>query len=737
MNPINPDSPTPYPDEEIHLRDYLRVIIKRRWTVAAVFIILVTFVTIKSFMMEPVYRTTTQVLIEVENPKIMDIQEVLGVDADWDYYQTQYEILRSKSLALKVIKALNLKENREFVSDESGFSLWGVLRSILSWIKKLTSSADTSSGRDANPDQEYNWLIAAYLGRIQVEPIRDSRLVNISFEGRNPQEIKRIANAHAQYYIESNLERRFAASEDAITWLNARIKEEKQKLEKTEAVLQEFREKEGLASIDFEESQGIIVQSLNDLNAALTNAQTERMEKENLFSELQRLAGNSEIIESIPAVVANQLIQDLKSQYVALAAEQYKLAKKYGPEHPTMVRLSSEIQGVKRKIAQEVKNIARSIETEYRVALAKEKSILKAMEEKKSEALKLNKKQIEYNALKREVETSRSLYESLLKRVKEAGLTEGLELTNLMIVDPARVPDYPVKPQKMRNIFLAALIGIALGVGLAFFFEYVDDTIKIPEEVERHLKLPLLGVVGKFKEAANHSLNKETIAHSEPRSNTAESLRTIRTNLSFSTPDVEKKCFLVSSVLPLEGKTVISANLAITFAQMGKKVLLIDSDLRKPRIHSLFSFERSSGLSDFLIGKESSIRKTMTPNLSVLTAGSIPPNPAELLASQKMKTMIAKAKDTYDIIFLDSPPLLSIADAAELAPVSDGVVIVVKAGSTSKSAIQKGINQLSEVRAKIVGCILNNVDFEKEHYRYSPYQYYEQQYYGEKEGKKS
>ena len=240
-------------------------------------------------------------------------------------------------------------------------------------------------------------------------------------------------------------------------------------------------------------------------------------------------------------------------------------------------------------------------------------------------------------------------------------------------------------------------------------------------------------MVGRFKPDSADSTSKETIACSNPRSNIAEAFRTIRTNLLFSSPDIEKKRMLITSALPQEGKTVLAANLAITFAQMGKKVLLVDSDLRRPRVHNLFNLKRSFGLSDLLVGKESSIKNTQISGLKIITSGTLPPNPAELLASQKMRDFIEKAKDSFNTIIFDSPPLLSVTDAAELAPLSDGVVLIVKAGSTPIPVIQRGIQQVSEVGARVLGCVLNNVDFEKEHYYYSHYQYYCQYYY---EGKK-
>jgi|LQYC01.1.fsa_nt_gi capsular exopolysaccharide family len=726
-------------EEEIHLRDYLRVIIKRRWLIATVLIIVVVSVTIESFRMTPIFRATAQVMIESDNPKVVDIEEVLRVNkTDEDYYQTQYGILKSKALALKVIKFLNLKENAEIGGSKKGFSLGAVFHAMVGWLKNLFSSAEAKPDPQMKEDKENNSLIEAYLGRLKVEPIRQSRLVDVSFEGKDPRMTAKIANAHAQLYIESNIERKFSASQQAVGWLNQRIKEEEKKLQTSEESLQVYREKQGLIDIDFGERQGIILQSLNDLNAALTKAQTEKIEKMQLYSELQKFSGRPELVESLPAVVQNSLIQGLKANYIALSGEYSKLSQKYGSEHPNMVRLSSEMHGTREKIAQEVRKIAQSIETEARLASDKEKAILAAMETKKKEALDLNQKQIKYDALKREVDTTRSLFESLLKRTKEATLTEGLNVTNIVVVDPARVPEAPVKPKKAQNILLALITGLTLGIGLAFFLEYLDNTIKTPDEVERYLKIPLLGVVGSLPTNSPDPKKKEMISLIEPKSTIAEAFRTIRTNLLFSSPDVEKKVLLITSVLPLEGKTVLASNLAITFATMGKNVLLIDADMRRPRIHTVFALERGKGLSALLTGGESTIRNTDIPSLKVITSGALPPNPAELLNSKKMKELIERTRAQYDLIIIDSPPILSVTDPAILATFSDGTVVTIRASSTPRPAIKKGIQQLSEVGGKVLGCVLNDVNFEKESYYYSNYRYYYHYYYHpyEEEGSK-
>ncbi len=710
-----------YQEEEIDLKDYLRIIIKRRWLIATILIVLTSIVAIYSFMAEPIYKATAQVLIEKENPKVVDVEEVLGVNTTGrDYYQTQYEILKSRSLALRVIKVLDLEHNKEFIPKPPG-----VIGSIISWFKGIFSKKLPSG-----PQSKYEKLIDAYLSRLKIEPIRNSRLVKVSFEAKDPTLAAKIANAHARFYIESSIERKFEASKKAVRFLKKRIKEVRKKLEEAEIALQRYREKEGLASVDFEERQSIILKSLDELNSALNKAKTERIEKESLYRELIKVANNPDKIDSLPAVVENPLIQRLKAEYIKLVAEYYKKGKKYGPAHPVMVRLKSEIRSIKKNIAQEVKNIAESIKVEYKIALENEKEILKAMEEKKKEALLLNKKQIQYNVLKREVDVNRSLYKSLLKRLKETGITEDLKMTNIMIVDHASVPDKPVRPRKGLNIILSIVVGLFLGIFLAFFLEYLDNTIKYPSEVEKELKIPLLGVVGRIEFVGENPKKEELIIDSESRSHIAESFRTIRTNLSFAAPDVERKIFIVSSALPGEGKTIISSNLAVAFSQVEKKVLLLDCDLRKPRVHTVFGLERDNGLAEFLGGtSDPKIKDTRFPNLKIITSGVIPPNPAELLASGKMKAFIEKMRSNFDMIIIDSAPILAAADSIEVAPLTNGLVMVAKAASTPIPSIQTAIDQIMDVGGKVIGCILNNVDLEKEDYYYSHYRYYHHYYY--------
>ncbi|MEI6153988.1 MAG: polysaccharide biosynthesis tyrosine autokinase [Deltaproteobacteria bacterium] len=690
--------------EEPHLMDYVHVIFKRRWVVATVFLVIFFSVAIRSFTMTPVYRATAQMLIDKENPNVTNIKEVLDLKtSDIDYYQTQYNILKSKALALKVIKALNLRENKEF--------------------GPVPPKEETEATQ--------NNLIARYLSKLKVDPIRSSRLVNISFDSIDKRLAATIANAHARLYIESNLERKFSASQDATGWLSTRIKEVKERLEESESKLQSYRKEKGVLAIDMDEKYNVDSQKLKDLNASLSVAKAERFAKENQYNEMKSLNRTPEAIETLPAVVSNPLITQLKSEYIKLSGNYNELSQKFGPEHPKILRLTSELNSLKDKIRQEVQKIAQSIESEYRVAVARERSLAGALEGQKKAVLDFNEKESEFNIVKRDVDTNRSLYESLIKRIKETNVTEGINVSNIMVVDPARVPNSPVKPKIMQNLLLALVSGLALGVGLAFFFEYLDNTIKSPDDVKKYLEMPLLGILGKFEPVSQDEVKKEIPLLDAPRSSIAEAIRTVRTNILFSSSDNEKKVLLVTSALPSEGKTILSTNLAVGFAQLGKKVLFIDADMRKPRVHTVFKMEREPGLSEILTkaGEPFSIiRDTMVENLKLITCGTIPPNPAELLISSHMDEFIEKMKEQFDVVIFDSPPITSVTDAVEIGSYVDGVVMIIKTGVTPRPAAQSAIHQLTEVNANVFGIVLNDVDFQKENYYYPYYKYYSRYY---------
>lgn len=721
-------------EDEINLRDYLQVALRRKWIIIAFFVISVSIVAIKTFKATPIYQTTVQTLIDKENPNVVSFEEVLSTDGvDTAFIQTQLKIIESRTLARRVIKALNLKENPEFKSDEKpkGFSLRGFLSSL------LNKKRPESKSREADEIEEDSRLVSGYLSRLKAESVRNSRLVNISFEGAHPDIIKTIVNRHAREYIEKNLEMRFAASQDAVEWLQKQLYEKKGRVEKAENALQLYKEKMKIISV--EDRQNIIVQKLEELNSTLTTARTTRIGLETLYNETKKFSGDPESIESISEVMNNPLIQQLKQNYVGLRTEITKLSDKYGGKHPNMIRMMAEAQELENRIRSEVNKIIRSIETDYKVAQAREESLSDALEEQKRVALDLNRKAIAYGTLKREAESERAMYDILLKRMRETDITGELKTSNIRIVDPAETPISPIKPKKRLNILLAAVVGLTLGVGLAFFLEYIDNTVKSPDDVEKFLNTTLLGALEKVRfPKSEKQVSLEMLAHEMPKSTFAEAMRNVRTSIMLSFTDNPKKTLLVTSTNPNEGKTFVAANLAIVIAQTGKKTLLVDTDFRKPRVHKVFGIETLPGLSNHFIGEsglESIIKPTIVPNLSVITCGLIPPNPSEMLGSHSMETFCKSVRERFDTVIFDTPPAGAVTDAVVLSGIVNGVIYIIKSGAVTKEAARRAVLQLNGGKSEVLGVVMNSVDVSRGSY-YHYYSHYYKYGYGSEEGSK-
>jgi capsular exopolysaccharide synthesis family protein len=662
-------------EPEIHLRDYLRVLQKRRWTAITFFVILVTVVAVVTFTIQPVYRSAVQILIERENPNVVSIQEVLAVDATaTDYYQTQYEILKSETLARRVIDRLKLGQNPDFQNPSA-------------------RSEDSTS-----PDPEENsrrWL-KTFLSRLTVSPIRNSRLVKVEFDSHDPALAALVANTLADEYINYNRELKIKAAQEANTWLRKRVDEMQGKVQQSEEAFEKYKE---------------------SIPAQIT-AQVE--------SKAESRAAMKEM-ESRPEVVNNAFIQELRTEEIRLTAKQSELSKKYGPKHPQMIQVASELATLRNKLEREIKRLVGAVKIE---------------------------ESPQYLLLKREVDANRQLFEVLLKRLKETTLTENIPRGNIQVMDAAQPSTVPIKPKKTMNMILAVVLGLVLGSGLSFFFEYLDNTIKSPEDIERVIAAPLLGIVpsaGRRKKSAGPSGRPshpiETVLSAEPKSSYAEAYRTIRTGVLLSSAEHPPRVVLVTSPGPVEGKTTTAANLAIAMAQAGSATLLIDADLRRPRIHQLFEPSNGGGRSEgdrdvnvkglgpVLVGEataEAAIRQTPIPLLCILPSGPVPPNPAELLGSNRMRDLIKEVGRKFDRIIIDSPPLVPVTDATLLSTLCDGVVLVVKESRTTKLLATEARKRLAEAKARLLGVVFNDVDLKKDTYRYYPYQ----SYYGKEDKKK-
>ena len=736
-------------EQQIDIRDYLRVIRKRKWTIITFLAVIVITVTISAFTATPIYEATTRLIIDKENPNVVSIQEVMAVDASGsDYYQTQYKVIESRTVAREVIRRLNLDESEEFFPKTEDTFLSNLKHSIKEaiayWKDLFVSMLKTEKEKPAytisneyDPDSP---LVSNFIKRIQINPIRNSRLVDISFQAKDPVMAAKIANTLAKAYIGQNLETKLRAVQDAVKWLHRRIEEERKKVEMTEQALLRYKEEQSIITDFSSDVENITAQKLAQLNTQVVEAESNRVEAETRFQQAMTLAGTPDMLDSIPEVLNNELIRQIKSMEVELYKRMSELSKKYGQKHPRMIAIESELKTLQKRKAQEINRVIGSLKNEYKVALAKEKSLKAALTNQKKESLELNKKAVRYGVLRREAESARHMYELLIKRFKEASLTEDMRTGNIRIIDRAEVPRDPVKPNKKRNILLAIIVGLVTGTGLAFFFEYLDNTIKIPDDIKRHLRIPYLGPVPLFYKSSKGSSGDDTdidlVTFHSPKSSASESYRGMRTSILFSSAESPPQAIIITSAGPREGKTTTTANLAVTMAQADSKVIILDCDMRRPQMHKIFGVARDVGISNLLVGSsdfKETIIHSQIPNLDIIPCGPIPPNPSEILGSARMATLLNELRKQYAYILIDSPPSTAVTDTVVLSKSVDGLVLVIRAGDTAREIVKNGVVQFESIGAHILGAVLNGVDMGRDSYYYYQYYYY---YYGEDGGKK-
>ncbi|MFW6147583.1 MAG: GumC family protein [Thermodesulfobacteriota bacterium] len=732
-------------EEKIDLRDYMHVIQKRKWTVIMVFAIIVATVTIHAFTSTPIYEATTRLIIEKENPNMVSFQEAMSIDAfGTDYYQTQYKIIESRGVAKEVINKLRLNENEEFIPKPQKGILSAVKQTVETWkhtIASLLRSGPQNTIQDSEEEKPSSNLMEEFTDRIEVNPVRNSRLVDVGFKAKDPVLAANVANVIADVYIDQNLETRINAVQDAVKWLYDRIEEERRKVEKAELDLLRYKEKHSIVTDFSSDVEKITAQKLAQLNTQVVEAESKRVEAETRFKQAMALVDTPDMLDSIPEVLNNELIRQIKSMEVELYKRVSELSKKYGQKHPKMVAIAAELKTLSKRKAQEVSRVVKSLKSEYLVALARENSLKSALAQQKKDLLDLNQKAIEYGVLRREAEGAREMYEMLIKRFKEASITEDMKTGNIRVIDEAEVPESPIRPRKRLNILLAVILSLFIGIGLAFFFEYLDNTVKVPEDIREHIKIPYLGLTPLFstndKTDFGREVSPELITFRNPMSTASESYRGIRTNIFFSSAESVPHAILITSAGSQEGKTIVSSNLAITMAQIGSQVIILDCDMRKPRVHKVFGITKSQGISNLLTGNgtlKEAISRTGIPHLDVIPCGPIPPNPAEMLGSGRMAMLLKALRKHYAYIIIDSPPSTAVTDAGVISKWVDGVILVVRAGYLSREVIRNGVAQFEAVGSSILGAILNGVNMEKDGYHY--YQYY-YSYYGNDEERKS
>lgn len=730
-------------EEEAHFWDYWRVLLRHRWSVITFFLVSVTAGLVWTYTTPPIYRATAMLKIEKDEPRVLKFDEVVKADLQADYYQTQYKILESRALADRVIGLLQLDRHPEFNEESEGEGGW--LRAAQDWARtKLVAFVPIPppTVSESGGDLEYESpVMRAFASRLSVEPVRNARLVKVSFESRSPELAALVPNALAESFVTAQIDQKVESTRHATQFLAKQMDEARERLEAAEEKLNQFlksREIVFVWSEKFADRQDLITQQLASLSDTLLKSRAERIAKESQLAQ----ALKSEI-EAIPAVVQNALVGKLKQDLVSLESEYRKLAQTFKEDYPRRQRLGEAIAEVQRQLKAEIKNVVESLDAEYRAALQHEQGIQASLDEQRGLAQKLGDQMVHYNLLRRDADTSRELYTALLTRLKETQISSALLTSNLSIVDRAQVPLGPAKPRRALNLVIATLIGLAGGVGLAFLFHYLDTSIRSAREVETLLRVPVLGLVPaqgslegrrarRRRELADSTEASPfaLIAHRDLSSVVAESFRSLRTSLLYSAPDQPPKALMVTSLQSEDGKTSLASNLAIALAQLGAgEVLLVDGDLRRPNLHELLEVEQAPGLSTFLTGQvelTQVVVSTKIPNLYIIPAGRVPLNPAELMASRRLGLALDVLRERFAHIIFDAPPLFGVSDAPTLASRLDGVVLVLRDGRASRDAAQRAVQLLASVRARLLGVVLNDVDAKADSY----YGYYGSYGYG-------
>jgi succinoglycan biosynthesis transport protein ExoP len=681
---------------ETHLWEYVHVVLRRRNLVLVAFLAIVALTTVKTLLTQPVYEGVTSVLIERADPNVLSFKEVQQAEAGRDdYYQTQYKLLQSRSLARRTIETMNLLNDPEFGGPLSQQEL----------------AAAKAAAPGASPIMEK--AVDRFLKKLQVRPVRNSRMVNVAFQSYRPDLAAAASNRVSTLYIQQALDFRFQTSSEAGHWLGGQVDDSRKKVEELDRQLRDLKQREGLVNI--EERRTLLEQRLKELGTALNERKTERLQKEALWRQMSG-ARNA---EELPEVMRSPLVQNLRVELANLERQQAQLLERYMEQHPEVVRVRKQITETRSKIRSEARAVIAAAENDYRAAAGQEASISSALEAAKAEVLDLSRRTVSYDTQKRELDAANQVLNSLLSRSKETDVASELKASNIRVVDPASVPDEPVKPRKARDISLGALIGFVLSIGLAFFLEYLDNTLKTPDDVRTHLGAPLLGVIPEVAD------EPQTIAGRAPDDDSPflEGYRGVRTSLNYSWPEQASRVIVVTSTSPGEGKTITSVNLACILAATEGSVLLIDGDLRKPRTHTYFKARRSPGLSDILVGKAkpSEAIQKLANGLDFLASGTTAPSPADLLTNRSLRAFVDGLRQHYEWVVIDTPPVGAVAEPLILAPLGDGVVVVAGAEMVPRRAVKHTLERIADTGARILGVVLNRAQIEKHAYYYGHY----------------
>ena len=752
----------PIPEKEIHLRDYLQVVRKRKATLVVFFILVNLVVGLYTFSVTPLYEASTKLVIKQNDAD--PLSNAFRTSYDPQFLETQSQIITNPSVIRNVVQLLELEKNYDayFNIGEEGGSLIAFMSSwfdshlaplfnfkgesanadMIAADKNAPSQADdapktqssgdalTAEGELATADladqvavtKSIEDKIVKVVGKnIAVRLVPDSRIVKVSYTSSNPALAREIANAVSKAYFEKIMDMRVQSVAYEVDWMSKKAEEERLRLEKAESELQRFRMENGIVAIG--NRVGVTPQELTELTSQYTRVEAARNQVEAVYKKLRPFVKRPEGAVTVPVVADNPAIRAIRTQILQAEQSISDMSKKYGPKHPLMKRDLAELASLKTKLNQEISHVIETVKNEFELARDHEENIAKLLADAKNTAMNLNEKFIQYQNLERKVDTSRQLYDALIARIKRQQVTDQAQSIDVYMLEKAAMPEAPISPNKKRNLMFGLLLGVMGGIGLCFFIDYLDNTVKSSDDAQDRFHLPVIGTVPRL-DAKSGAI--ESVLLTDDHSIIAESYKTLRTSLMLSSADAPPKCLLVTSMLPGEGKTSSAVNLAITLCQTGKKVLMIDCDLRKPRVHKVFGLNNTQGLSNYLAGAsdESIFQKGSIPNLTIITAGPMPPNPSELLSSEKMKHLIQTTQKKFDFVLFDSPPVMTVTDALILSRLVEGTLVVIRSAKTTYDIIEKGLKRLQAVKATVAGLVINDIKMNQTNaYLYSYYSY--------------
>lgn len=731
------------PEIGIFIQKYLQILLKRKFIILVILFITFGATAVWTYSRPRIYRASTTVLIDQKAPQVLgnQVNEVVDMSTGtfWrnkEYMETQRKIITSTTIARKVAERLQLAGNQTF---------WG----------------PASRNKKANTKPHTLEEAAKLLnGIVTATPFRDSNIIEISIDHQSPELAARLTNTVAQTYLDHNIEYKLSSTSGAVKWLSDQLDDLKKQLETAEMSLYEFKKDHNIISVSLEDKQSILARQIEKVTDALTDIRMKRMaidaQRKQILIAKEKNSDKDPLQLAVGPVMESSVIQKLKEVYVDENRKYMALKEKYLERHPQVLEQKAKVDASRRDLVREVNNVLNSLESRFRELRDNEAQIAGALQAAKDEALDLNKREVAYQRLKREQENTAKLYSLVLTRMKESDLSGQLRVSNLRLLDPAVEPKLPISPRVRINLIVGLILGLILGFVVAFTVDALDNSIKSQEDVEEIPGLVFLGLMPRIPGSIISSKGKrpdpkpelDLIVHRNPKSPIAESCRAIRTNILFASTDKSMKSLVLTSPGPKEGKTTTAVSIAIAMAQSGGRVLIVDTDLRRPRLHKIFGVPGVEGITSILLGSakiEEVIKSTEVPDLFILPCGPVPPNPAEICQGERFKTLLDELTKRFDKVILDSPPVMLVTDAVILSRIVDGTLVVARTSKTSRMSLRETVRHLNDVGGHLLGTVLNDMDLEKGgygYYRYRRYGYYRYGYkrygygyghYGEKE----